>query len=135
MKKLVAGLLLGLMATSALAHTQRTCRTKTNRYGERVTVCRDVRHTHSGGGYDDGFFDGLIASTALLLTSDILTNGRNQDMIESEISFALMAEAEGMDMDLSPELQKLVSDLREVNPEAEGSDLDLLEAVLLFDAE
>ncbi|WP_155897228.1 hypothetical protein [Bacteriovorax sp. BSW11_IV] len=135
MKKLVAGLLVGLMTTSAFAHVERSCRTRTNRYGERVTVCRDTPHTHSGSDYGDGFFDGLVASTMMLLTSDILTNGRNQDMIESEITFALMAESEGMDIELSPELQRLASDLRAANPESAASDLDLLEAVLLFDAE
>lgn len=126
MKKLVLAAIVLVTCVDAMA---RTCRTRINRYGETVRVCRG---SDRGGQYDDGFFDGLIASTAILLTSDILNNGYKKDYVDSEIAMALAMEGQGVDADLSPELQEFVEQTRELNPEQELSDFDILEAYLLF---
>ncbi|CBW27212.1 putative exported protein [Halobacteriovorax marinus SJ] len=131
MKKLFLSSMVLLFATQqALAHRETRCTTRRNRYGERVQTCRTVHHTHRGSNYGDGFFDGMLASTLLLITSSDADSDYNRDFLESEITFAL-ATAEGEELVLSTELQELVDETRALNEGTELSDEEILEAYLL----
>ena len=134
MKKLLAVALLLTTVTQTLAHRQEDCRTRKDRYGNRRTTCTTVRHSHRNhrdDNYGDGFFDGMLASSLILLTtSDAADDDYNRDFLESEITFTL-ATAEGSKLDLTSELQNLVDDTREANEGKELSDEAILEAYLL----
>ncbi|PIK16325.1 hypothetical protein [Halobacteriovorax sp. JY17] len=132
MKKLLLSTMVLLFASQqVLAHRETRCRTTRNRYGERVQTCRTVSHTHrNGSDYGDGFFDGLLASSLILLTSADADNDYNRDFLESEITFTLATAEEGK-LVLSNELQDLVDETRAVNEGTELSDEEILEAYLL----
>lgn len=134
MKKILLSTMVLLFASQqALAHKDTRCRTRTNRYGERVQTCRTVSHSHRGGSdYGDGFFDGLLASSLILLTSSDLDDDYNRDFLESEITFALSSAEEGQ-LVLSNELQQLVNDTRELNEQKDLTDEEILEAYLLLE--
>ncbi len=132
MTKLIAAGAILLLASQAFAHSRTRCRTRRNSYGERVETCRTVSHRHHhDNDYGDGFFDGMLASSLILLsTSDIFDDDYSRDFIESEITFALAtADAEGLE--LNSELQKLVEETRQANDGKELSDEAILEAYLL----
>lgn len=129
MKKLLAVTLLLLTATQTLAH--RDCTTRTDRHGNTRTSCRSHHDHRNHDNYGDGFFDGMLASSLILLTtSDSADDDYNRDFLESEITFTL-ATAEGSSLELTSELQKLVDETREANDGKELSDEAILEAYLL----
>ena len=132
MKKLLAVTLLLITATQTLAHRQEDCRSRTNRYGNTTTRCTTVRHNHRNtDNYGEGFFDGMLASSLILLTtSDAADDDYNRDFLESEITFTL-ATSEGSELELTSELQNLVDDTREANEGKEITDEAILEAYLL----
>ncbi|OUR96641.1 hypothetical protein A9Q84_09865 [Halobacteriovorax marinus] len=132
MKKLLVSAIILVTATSALAHRNTNCRTRTNRYGERIETCRTVSHSHRhDNDYGDGFFDGMLASSLILLTtSDAADDDYNRDFLESEITFALAIAEEG-NIELTSELQKLVDETREANEGKEISDEEILEAYII----
>ncbi|GEM_PF-4297246 len=134
MKKMILSTMVLLFASQqVLAHKQTRCTTRRNSYGQRVETCRTVRHNHRGGSnYGDGFFDGLLASSLILMTSSDLDNDYNRDFLESEISFALSSAEEGQ-LVLSAELQQLVDDTRELNQARDLTDEEILEAYLLLE--
>jgi hypothetical protein len=129
--KIIAAGAVFLLATQALAHTRTRCRTRRDSYGNRVETCRTVSHRHHHhDDYGDGFFDGMLASSLILLsTSDIFDDDHSRDFIESEITFALATADEGLE--LNSELQKLVDETRQANDGKELSDEAILEAYLL----
>ena len=132
MKKLLLSTIVLIIASQqALAHRDTRCRTRTNRYGERVQTCRTVSHNHrDGSSYGSGFADGLLASSLILLTSSDSDDDYNRDFLESEITFTLATAEEGK-LVLSNELQDLVDETRAVNEDSELSDEEILEAYLL----
>lgn len=134
MKKIILSTMVLLFASQqALAHRETSCTSRRNRYGERVETCRTVSHSHRGGSdYGDGFFDGLLASSLILMTSSDLDNDYNRDFLESEITFALSSAQEGQ-LVLSNELQQLVNDTRALNEAKDVTDEEILEAYLLLE--
>jgi hypothetical protein len=134
MKKLLVATILLVTAAQSLAHNRTRCRTTRDSYGRRVETCRTVSHSHRhhhDADYGEGFFDGMLASSLILLTtSDAADDDYNRDFLESEITFTL-ATAEGSNLELTSELQKLVDETREANEDKELSDEAILEAYLL----
>lgn len=132
MKKLLVSAIILLTAAQTLAHSNTRCRVRTNRYGERVETCRSTSHTHRhDNDYGDGFFDGMLASSLVLLTtSDAADDDYNRDFLESEITFTLATAGEEQ-IELSNELQKLVDETREANKGTELSDEEILEAYII----
>lgn len=132
MKKILLSTMVLLFASQqAMAHKDKRCTTRRNRYGERIQTCTTVNHNHRGGAqYGDGFLDGMLASSLLLITSSDTDDDYNRDFLESEITFALATAEEGK-LTLSAELQELVDDTRALNEQADISDEEILEAYLL----
>lgn len=134
MKKLLVTAILLVTAAQALGHERTRCRTTRDSYGRRVETCTTTSHSHRhhrDADYGDGFFDGMLASSLILLTtSDAADDDYNRDFIESEITFAL-ATAEGSSIELTSALQKLVDDTRAANENKELSDEEILEAYLI----
>ena len=133
MKKLLVTAILLVTTAQSLAHERTRCRTTRDSYGRRVETCRTTSHSHrhNHADYGDGFFDGMLASSLILLTtSDAADDDYNRDFIESEITFAL-ATAEGSSLELTSALQKLVDETRAANEDKELSDEEILEAYLI----
>ncbi len=135
MKKFLIVTAVLLTAAQAYAHTryERVCRYHTNRWGEEVRRCRTeaVAHRHHDG-YTDGFFDGMVSSSYLVLTtSDIFDGSDKADALESEMTLNLALMAEGIETELSQELREIVEDVK-ANDEtlAESSDSEVLDLIL-----
>ncbi len=135
MKKLLVTTILLVTAAQSLGHERTRCRTTRDSYGRRVETCRTTSHSHRhnhDADYGEGFFDGMLASSLILLTTSDAADDDdyNRDFIESEITFTL-ATAEGSSLELSSELQKLVDDTRAANEGKVLSDEEILEAYLI----
>jgi len=134
MKKIILTAAAILTVAQTLAHTsyERRCRYHENRYGDTVRRCRTVAVDHHHDGYGDGFFDGMLSSSYLVLTtSDIFDGSDKADAMQSEISLTLALMADGIDMELSQELRDVVDSVKE-NEEAlaESSDQEILELLI-----
>lgn len=137
MKKLLTLLAITAISSSVLAHTryERRCQTTYDRRGHSHTRCTTIRidDHHHHDGYGDGFFDGMLASSYLTLTtSDILDGDNKMDALKNEVSLTLSLLNEGVEDAISQEIRSEMEAIR-LSDESlqDASDADLLEAILL----
>lgn len=136
MKKMLTVLALVAVSSSVLAHSryERRCQTSYDRRGNAHTRCTTIRvgHDHHDG-YGDGFFDGMLASSYLTLTtSDILDGDDKIDAMKNEVSMTLSLLSEGIDDAISQDIREEMEAIKLADESLkEASDLEVLEAILL----
>ncbi len=136
MSKFLLCLVLLVQAVESMAHRDQRCRSRTNRHGNVVTTCRDVSHSHRhhhDDDYSDGFFDGVLSSSAIFLsTADIFDGDEKKDFIQSELVMALATMEEGKKPLLSSELENLIDKIRKDNKHIEKlSQEEILNSILV----
>jgi len=134
--KVLVGLLLLAQAVESMAHRDQRCRSRTNHNGRTVTTCRDVAHSHRhhrDEDYSDGFFDGMVSSSALFLsTADIFDGDEKKDFIQSELAMALATVEEGKKPIYSSTLEELLTKVRKDNKHIEGlTDGEIMDSILV----